>query len=576
MPRTFYTIDDLIVFCKNNNFSYFNAKEHNNKPLIIQSVENFEVYDNGKDGLMPVKLKACHIGINRNQSGISEDVMRANMASFKGRPILGSIIKTDTGEYEFHSHDYTIDDNGEVEYQEQPVGVISELEEPYLEYDKDEDKTYLMVSGHIFTDYSRAAEILQRRRTCKCSVEIAVNEMSWNCDENYLSIDAFTFMGVTILGYEQDGVTEIQEGMKGSKITIDNFSAEQNSVFNANYSTIVDLLSNIVTKLDNLSYNKIEQKGGTEEKMNHFEELLEKYNVKLEDIEFEYEEMSDEELDAKFAELFDDSGDGEPAGDGDGEGESESEVASNDEETTEETDAEEVVEEPVVEPENDDIEIQPTSIEEEVVEEVTIDDTSKKKKIDNQEIKYELSHDDVRWALYELLQAQSEDNYYGSWIMEVYDDKFIYQDYESGRYYRQKYSKENENVALDGEAIEVFNEWLSKEEKDALDALKADYAELKSFKEQYDVAACKAEKDAVFEKAEYAEIKETEEFKALIADADKYTTEELAVQADLIFAAFMKKKFNFESKNVKETRSVSVNLNAKSDKKKPYGKLFDN
>lgn len=569
MPRTFYTIDDLAVFCRDNNFSHFSSKEHNGKPLIIQSIENFEVTDDIKEGLMPVKLKACHIGLNRNQSSISESVMNKHKASFKGRPILGSIIKTDTGEYEFHSHDYTINEDGEVEYQEQPVGVISEIEEPYLEYDEEEDKTYLMVSGNIFTDYSRAAEILQRRKTCKCSVEIAVNEMSWNCDENYLSIDSFTFMGVTILGYEQDGVTEIQEGMKGSKITIDNFSKEQNSMFNANYSDkIVDLLSNIDKKLDKLSYTKIDQKGG-EAKVNHFEELLEKYDVKVEDIDFEYEEMSDEELDAKFAELFD--GEGGEAGTGEA-----GEDVTGAEEGSEDEGEGEVV--PAAEEEEEEEPEVVESEEESEDDEVELDDNvpGKKKRIDNSELKYELSHDDVRCALYELLRAQSEDAYYYTWIMEVYDDKFMYQDYETGRYYRQKYAKDGENVALDGEPVEVFNEWLTREERDALDALKAEYAELKSFKEQYDITTLKAEKDAVFESPEYEEIKDSEEFKTLIAEADKYTVDELKVEADLIFAASMKKKFNFETEKVTKQRSVSVNLNAKADKKKPYGRLFSN
>ena len=62
---------------------------------------------------------------------------------------------------------------------------------PYLKYDEKEDKTYLHVNGHIFTEYSKAAEILERRRTCKCSVEIAVEELSYNCDEDYLSIDKY-------------------------------------------------------------------------------------------------------------------------------------------------------------------------------------------------------------------------------------------------------------------------------------------------------------------------------------------------------------------------------------------------
>ena len=116
MPRTFYTIEDLASFCKQNNFARFSSKDHGNKPLIVQSVETFEVSDNSKDGLMPVSLKSCHIGVNRNQSCISEEVMKADMSSFKGRPILANIIKTDTGQYEFHSHDVTLNEDGEIEY----------------------------------------------------------------------------------------------------------------------------------------------------------------------------------------------------------------------------------------------------------------------------------------------------------------------------------------------------------------------------------------------------------------------------------------------------------------------------
>ena len=553
MPRTFYTIDDLAMFCKQNNFSHFSSKEHDNKPLIVQSVETFEVSDHSKDGLMPVNLKACHIGKNRNQSCIDEDVMRENMSSFKGRPILGYIIKTDTGEHEFHSHDVEFTDDGDIEYLEQPVGVISQLEEPYLKYDEEEDKTYLHVSGHIFTDYSKAAEILERRKTCKCSVEIAVNEMSWNCEEDYLSIDSFTFMGVTILGYEQDGVTEIQEGMKGSKITIDSFSEKQNSMFAVDYSEkIVDLLSSIESKLDSLSYNKFNQKG-VENEMNHFEELLEKYNKTIDDIDFEYENMTDDELDAKFDELFGEN--------------NEVVVDVVDEDVEKVTDvvvdaASEETEELVVENE--------VVVQEEDVEEVVVENDADT----TFEVKYELSHDDIRSALYGLLNASSDDGYYSTWIVEVFDNKFIYEDYNEMKFYRQGYSKDGDSVALDGEAVEVFNEWLSKDEKDALDALKASYAELKDFKDNYDAAQIKAEKDAILSSEEYAEIADTDEFKSLVANADNYSVDELQEKADLLYAASMKKKFAAVAKK-NEKHSVGVNFNVKPNKKKTYGTLFD-
>lgn len=533
MPRTFYTIDDLATFCKQNNFARFSSQEHEGKPLIVQSVETFEVSDNSKDGLMPVSLKSCHIGVNRNQSCINEDVMKANMGSFKGRPILANIIKTDTGEYEFHSHDIEFNEDGEIEYLERPVGVISQLDEPYLQYDKDEDKTYLYVNGHIFTEYSRAAEILERRKTCKCSVEIAVNEMSWNCEEDYLSIDAFTFMGVTILGYESDGVTEIQEGMKGSKITIDSFSSD-NSMLGMNYQEkMIEVLDKLNTTLSN--FNKNSEKGGEEE-------MVDVENIVVE------EELS----------------------------EVETVVVEEQTETEEVVVNEEIVSEETSFEDGDEVEVEETVVEEEA--EVVVEESVEVVEYEKFEIKFELSHDDIRSSLYKLLDAYSEDGYSYAWIIEVYDNKFIYEDWtdEGYKFFRQVYSKDGDTIAFDGERVEVFNEWLSKDEKDALDALKSSYAELKAFKENYDAAILKEEKDAIFASEEYDDIRESEEFKSLMSEIDNYSVDELKVKADLLYAASMKKKFAVVSDKTQKRSSVGFNYQAKPSKKKQaYAGLFD-
>ena len=103
--------------------------------------------------------------------------------------------------------------------------------------------------------------------------------------------------------------------------------------------------------------------------------------------------------------------------------------------------------------------------------------------------------------------------------------------------------------------------------------IRSQYEELKAFKDQCDAAQTKAQKDEILESAEYAEIMDSEEFKALVADAEKYSVDELKVKADLIFAAAMKKKFNFEAKP--EKKSVGINFNAEPSKKSAYGNLFD-
>ena len=546
MARKFYTIDDLYTFCKENRFEFFSS-EQQGAPLIIQSFGVFEADKTNDDGLMKVKLKSCHTGKNRNRSGITDENMNKYKHTFKGRPILGAIYKTDTGEYEFRAHDMKIVENGddtEIEYIEQPIGVISQTDEPYLEYDEDEEKNYLMVNGTIFSDYSRAAEILERRKTCKCSVEIAVEELSYNCDEDYLSIDKFRFSGVTILGYEQDGVTEIQEGMKGSKITIEDFSVNKNSMFSSDcQNKLIETLEKLNITLESFSNKTNSEKGG-EKVMDKFEELLAKYGKTVDEVTFEYENLSDEELEVAFKEAFEET---EP------EVEAEAEVVAEGEQT-EETDDET----------NDD-----ADGEAEVVDTVAVEEGFT--------LQYKLSHDDIRSALYSLLAAASEDGYYYTWIVEVYDNEFIYQDYLEDKFYRQNYSKDGDNVSLGESKVEVFNEWLSKDERDALETLRADYAALKSFKENYEADKLKAEKDAIFSREEYSVIADNEEFKALVSEAVKYSVEEIESKVKSIFADHVIKTGTFSAKNDAETKvkTIGFNFNEKPSKKKQaYGGLF--
>ena len=558
MARKFYTIDDLYNFCKENHYETFSA-EKQGAPLIVQSIGTFETTDNITDGLMTVKLKSCHTGKNRNKSGISDETMELYKDSFKGRPILGAIYKTDTGEYEFRAHDMEIvadGDDVDINYIEQPIGVISQTTTPYLEYDEDAKKNYLMVEGTIFADYSKAAEILERRRTCKCSVEIAVEEMSYNCSEDYLSIDKFHFTGVTILGYQQDGTTEIQEGMAGSKITIDDFSAKHNSIFTIDYQDkMIEVLEKLNVTLSNFNKNP-DEKGGS--KMNKFEELLAKYGKTAEEVTFEVKELSDEELEEKFKEAFEDDND-------------ESKLDGNDESDSENDDGD-----------NSDNEDEPTTTEEEACR-------KKKKKcsIDesgNMSVSFEISHEDIRGALFNLIGAYEEEDNEWYWITNVYDDYFIFENWDGNKLYKQSYSVDGDNVTLSGDRQEVFKMILTESEKLAIEKMREDYAsleakynELKTFKDNYDAAELKAKKDAIFARSEYSVLAEDEAFKTLVADAEKYSVDEVEAKAKAIFADYVIKTGTFSAKDdgEKKPKVLGFNFNKKEDKRSPYGNLFN-
>lgn len=297
--------------------------------------------------------------------------------------------------------------------------------------------------------------------------------------------------------------------------------------------------------------------------MNKFEELLEKYGKTVEDIEFEYSEMTDEELEAKFAELFDGEGDAGESTSDSGSGETDvSDPETGDDEAEPAVDNGEPEVDPVADPVDDDGGVKDD------------DAVPAKKKVENSEIKFDLSHDDIRNALYQLLDVCSDDGYCMAWIVEVYDNKFIYHDYAENKYYRQGYSKDGDDVSLSDNKIEVFSEWLSKDEKDALDALKSEYAVLKSFKEQYDAAEIKAAKDAVLSKKSYEKLAGVEAFENLKANAENFSVDEVVAQAKIIYADFMEQNEAPEVENA-TAPVMQFNFSKKENKKSPYGNLFN-
>lgn len=297
------TLDQLADFCEKNKFYSFDSNESGYK-ISVQVPGIFELNRDTSQGLLFTRLKVCHTLLNRNKTFISEENMKKAMPSLKYRPILGYIHQLDNGEYDFHSHDMEIivDENGKekIKYKEQQIGTFT-ADEPFLEYDSEADKTYVIANGVIPEEYTLASEIIKRKNGTKVSCELCIDSFSYNAKEKYLELIDFYFLGCTALGCEKDG-SEIGEGMLGSRLDIMDFSMDNNSVY---FNIIEDnkkILEDIKNTLNKLSaYNK-NKEGGKNTLI--IDELLAKYNKTIEDIDFEYENMTDEELEAKFEELF--------------------------------------------------------------------------------------------------------------------------------------------------------------------------------------------------------------------------------------------------------------------------------
>ena len=597
MSKKLLFIEDLYDFYLNKykRSTHFSS-EKTGSPIVVQVHGNvrFEESYKNKDGLCPVHLQACHTNLNINNSNIDEAVMESALPSFSNRPILGYIHKVVTdenpeGQWEFYSHNCHEDENGELVYDEVPIGIIPESCNAQLVYDKEKDKTYCEVDGYIFDEYSKASEILKREGECAVSVELSVRELSYDAKQKFLNIEDFFFSGVTILGKTPQGET-VKPGMMGSNIKLTDFSEKNNSLFSKYEDKMIEFQERL-EKLESTCSNKDFTKGGKNQGMTIFEKLLKKYNKTIEDITFEYKDMSDDELTAKFAEMFDGEGEGSGEAGADGAGGDATEEAdsetSTDNPTDDGTGEEDNTEDTTSEGDNSgaDNSTSNTSASN------TDDDTTKKKKQNNSANTdklvrtYEISHDDIRNALYSLLEPyeEADNDYY--WIMEVFDSYFVYQGY-TNKTYGQKYTKDGDNVAFDGERYELFMEYLTESEKTALAEMRSNYVVLKEFKETAEKNEVHAQKEEIINSDKYAVITEKNEngeytneaFAKLVSEMDNYSLTDLETQIKVIHSDYIAEHSNFSAKtDDKEKTSVKMKQfanPAKNTKKSRYGGLF--
>ena len=549
------TLDNLYQFFVEQNKSVNFSSKENGNPIVVSMPANFEISENDMPGMLKLKLKVCHIDTNRNGSHISKENMEKAMPTLKYRPILAYIHQLDDGTYDFYAHNMEIveDENGEekINYIEKQVGCFT-TDEPYLEYDKDNDKTYVNAYAVIPEEYTEAANIIRRKNGTKVSCELVIDELSYNAKEKYLDLTSFYFGGCTLLGCDENG-NEIGEGMLGSRADIADF-CHKKPVFDYQ-EKLVEMLDKLNNTLSNFNKNNTEE--GVREEMSHFDELLEKYGFTVEELDFDYENMSDEELDSAFEDFKCrkkkcEEEDSDVDGSEEGSSEEENHKDGNDDEEESEDGAD------------------------------TGDEAKKNSENFVKNFKVEISHEDIRYALYNLIAEyeESDNEWYG--IYAVYDDYFVMQGWCNGKFYKQGYSIDGENVSLDGERTELFQMLLTESEKLAVDKLRGDYAELeakynelKTFKDNYDAAEIKAKKDSIFADEAYNDIRESDDFKSLMNDAENYSVEEIQNKCDLLFAA-NEKKVKFAA-NKNKPHSISFNFSKKEDKKtSAYGNLFKN
>ena len=574
--KTLLTIDDLVKFCEEHKFAKFSSNETGYK-LAVKVPTTFESEDSVDEnhrGMKKVKIKIFHTGVNRNKSRVSKEAAERAMKTIPDRPVLAAIHQLDDGSWDFEGHEMKTvknEETGEDEtvYIESQVGSFSS-EPAFWEHDDKLDKDFVCAYAYIAEDYTRTTSILEEKGGTKNSCELVIEELSYDAKEKVLDLEDFYLNASTFLGSRSDG-TEISEGMQGSRADIVDFSEAHNSV-------LIDLqtrLSNIESKLEKVCFNnntQINQKGG--ENLVKFEELLKKYNVTADDITFDYEGLSDEELEQKFAETFDD--DGDTASD-DGAGDAGTADGNSDPEPTSDENADEgngendPVEEPGNEegtgetqeedPESEDepVETSDDSEENPVEEEACGTDGKKKKKysitVDEKSANFEISLDEKIWALSDLVNIQYGESDNCWYSVKVYENYLIMSDYWTGIAYKQAYSQDGDNLSLTGDRVEVYATYLTKEELDEVEAMRSNYASLVEYKENAEFAKLHAQREEILNAEKYNDLRDTDEFKALVENMDKYSLIDLEKEAKVIFADFITSNAGTFSSHTSETKS---------------------
>lgn len=525
MNKKLLTLEDLYSFYSQKKKSMTFSADKSGYNIAVQSLATFELNDDLSEGLLYGKIRAFHDLTNNNKSHIETDVLEEKMMSIKDRPVMADIVDTDETDEDgnpikdFSGHTMYYDEAlDKMIYKEIPIGHFIHPESIHLEYDEEYDRNFVCADVVVYEEYTDACDILRRRKTVDCSVELCIRKMHWDNTDKTLHLDDFYVQGTTLLG------SHTLPGMSGSKLSIKDFSEENNSLFSSisedEHSKLIETLDNLNKTLSSLNINsktnptveKFEKGGSTETNMTKFEELLEKYNKTVEDITFEYEGLSDEELEEVFSTTF---GESEPTP---------NTVLTESDKSDDDTD----------------------------------DNTDDDKDKDTYSKTFELSHEDVRSALYQLLVPIEEtlNEYY--WIMSVYDDYFIYESC-CGNYYKQAYTKENDTIAFDGERQELFAEFVTADEKAELEDMRANYSSISEKLARYEEAEEIADKMTVFEDQAYSKYLETDEFKKLmdVENVKKFTKDELVEKADAALGKVVKttKTFSMDAEEShKETK----------------------
>ena len=149
-------------------------------------------------------------------------------------------------------------------------------------------------------------------------------------------------------------------------------------------------------------------------------------------------------------------------------------------------------------------------------------------------------------------------------------------DWWQGKAWKQAYKTKKDNYSLVGDRVEVFSQWLTQDEINKLEDLRANYAEASEKLAKYEA---EPEKMQILESEDYSSIADVEEFVTLKTQEAHFdmSVDEVRAEADKILLNAAKNgKVDFSAKDATEKTNATFVPLITSGKSKSgrYGGIF--
>lgn len=239
------------------------------------------------------KIKICYHGENRNNSVISKDTIEKAIPSLYNCPIVCNYNIEDD---KIGGHDVKVVTNGEemsMVNLTDAVGVIPSNANVYWEEVEDGGVTHeYLCADAILWKRSAAYEKIKSSGVTNQSMEISVFACKKRKDKKF-EIESFEFTALCLLG---DDVTPCFESASLTTFSIDSLSERMEEMMNEFKAEFAKVST---AGADDIQYTNL--KGGNC-KLN-VDELMKRYNLSPEDINFELDGMEPGDIEEKFKEI---------------------------------------------------------------------------------------------------------------------------------------------------------------------------------------------------------------------------------------------------------------------------------